>query len=67
MQRGACGSVAGKISEIQEEGAPVRVLVVRTDEELEIALQAEAVMAPPPDWGCSIIEYVLVKCFSRGY
>ncbi len=38
------GGVPGKATELQEEGAPVRVLVVRTDEELEIALQAEAVM-----------------------
>ncbi len=38
------GTVAGKAAEIQEEGAPVRVLVVRTNEELEIALQAEAVI-----------------------
>jgi len=38
------GSVAGKAAEIQEEGATVRVLVVRTNEELEIALQAEAVV-----------------------
>ncbi|HEY6009377.1 MAG TPA: acetate kinase, partial [Geobacteraceae bacterium] len=38
------GSAAGKAAEIQEEGAPVRVLVVRTNEELEIALQAEAVV-----------------------
>lgn len=39
------GSVAGKVAEIQEEGATVRVLVVRTNEELEIALQAEAIVA----------------------
>lgn len=38
------GAVAGKAAEIQEEGAPVRVLVVRTNEELEIALQAEAIV-----------------------
>ena len=38
------GSIAGKAAEIQEEGAPVKVLVVRTNEELEIALQAEAVI-----------------------
>jgi acetate kinase len=38
------GAAAGKVLEIQEDGAPVRVLVVRTDEELEIALQAEAVV-----------------------
>ena len=38
------GSVTGKAAEIQEEGAPVKVLVVRTNEELEIALQAEAVI-----------------------
>jgi acetate kinase len=37
-------AVTGKAAEIQEEGAPVRVLVVRTNEELEIALQAEAVV-----------------------
>jgi acetate kinase len=39
------GSAAGKAAEIQEDGAPVKVLVVRTNEELEIALQAEAVIA----------------------
>jgi acetate kinase len=38
------GAVTGKAAEIQEEGAPVRVLVVRTNEELEIALQAEAII-----------------------
>ena len=38
------GSVTGKAAEIQEEGAPVKVLAVRTNEELEIALQAEAVI-----------------------
>jgi acetate kinase len=38
------GAVTGKAAEIQEAGAPVRVLVVRTNEELEIALQAEAVI-----------------------
>ena len=37
-------AAAGKAVEIQREGAPVRVLVVRTNEELEIALQAEAVI-----------------------
>ncbi len=37
-------SVTGKSAEIQEAGAPVRVLVVRTNEELEIALQAEAIL-----------------------
>lgn len=37
-------SALGLAAEIQEEGAPVKVLVVRTNEELEIALQAEAVM-----------------------
>jgi acetate kinase len=36
--------VGGKAWEIQADGAPVRVLVVRTNEELEIALQAEAVV-----------------------
>ncbi len=39
------GAATGKAAEIQVEGAPVRVLVVRTNEELEIALQAEAVIA----------------------
>ena len=38
------GTVTGKAAEIQKEGAPVAVLVVRTNEELEIALQAEAVI-----------------------
>jgi acetate kinase len=38
------GTVTGKAAEIQGEGAPVKVLVVRTNEELEIALQAEAVV-----------------------
>lgn len=38
------GAVTGKAAEIQEEGSPVRVLVVRTNEELEIALQAEAII-----------------------
>jgi len=38
------GAVTGKAAEIQEEGATVRVLVVRTNEELEIALQAEAIV-----------------------
>ncbi len=38
------GAVTGKAAEIQEDGAPVKVLVVRTNEELEIALQAEAVI-----------------------
>ena len=38
------GAVTAKAVEIQEEGAPVRVLVVRTNEELEIALQAEAIV-----------------------
>ncbi|HEX9006666.1 MAG TPA: acetate kinase, partial [Bacteroidota bacterium] len=44
LDEGRNGGIPGKAAEIQEEGAPVRVLVVRTDEELEIALQAEAVM-----------------------
>jgi acetate kinase len=39
------GAAAGKAWEIQAEGAAVKVLVVRTNEELEIALQAEAVIA----------------------
>ncbi|ABQ26831.1 acetate kinase [Geotalea uraniireducens] len=38
------GAVAGKAAEIQEEETAVRVLVVPTNEELEIALQAEAVI-----------------------
>jgi acetate kinase len=37
-------AAAGKAAEIQAEGAPVKVLVVRTNEELEIALQSEAVI-----------------------
>jgi acetate kinase len=38
------GAVIGKAAEIQIEGVPVKVLVVRTNEELEIALQAEAII-----------------------
>ncbi len=38
------GAVAGKAAEVQEEGAPVKVLVIRTNEELEIALQAVAIV-----------------------
>jgi acetate kinase len=45
VDEGKNGAVAGKAAEIQEDGAPVKVLVVRTNEELEIALQAEAVIA----------------------
>jgi len=41
---GKNGTAGGKAWEIQEGGAPVKVLVVRTDEELEIALQAEAIV-----------------------
>ena len=44
VDEGKNAAAAGKAWEIQEDGAPVRVLVVRTDEELEIALQAEAVV-----------------------
>jgi acetate kinase len=44
VDEGKNGAVGGKAWEIQADGAPVRVLVVRTDEELEIALQAEAVL-----------------------
>jgi len=44
VDTGKNGAAAGKAWEIQEDGAPVKVLVVRTDEELEIALQAEAVV-----------------------
>jgi acetate kinase len=45
VDEGKNGTAGGKAWEIQEEGAPVKVLVVRTNEELEIALQAEAVIA----------------------
>jgi acetate kinase len=38
------GTVTGKAAEIQEESGPVKVLVVRTNEELEIAIQAEAIV-----------------------
>jgi acetate kinase len=38
-------AATGKAAEIQEAGAPVKVLAVRTNEELEIALQSEAVVA----------------------
>jgi acetate kinase len=44
VNAGKNGAVTGKVTDIQEEGAPVRVLVVRTNEELEIAIQAEAVI-----------------------
>jgi acetate kinase len=44
VDEGKNGAVGGKTWEIQADGAPVRVLVVRTNEELEIALQAEAVV-----------------------
>lgn len=37
-------AVAGEVAEIHAGGAPVAVLVVRTDEELEIALQSEALL-----------------------
>lgn len=47
VDEGKNDSAAGKAAEIQEDGAPVKVLVVRTNEELEIALQAEAVIANP--------------------
>jgi len=44
VDEGKNGAAAGKAWEIQADGAPVKLLVVRTDEELEIALQAEAVV-----------------------
>ncbi len=44
VDEGRNGAVEGEAAEIQEEGASVRVLVIHTDEELEIALQAEAVI-----------------------
>ena len=45
VDEGRNQAAAGKAMEIQREGATVKVLVVRTNEELEIALQAEAVIA----------------------
>jgi len=36
------GSASGEPREIQREGTPVKVLVIPTDEELEIALQTLA-------------------------
>ena len=47
VDEGRNDTVGGKAWEIQTVGAPVRVLVVRTNEELEIALQAEAVITNP--------------------
>jgi len=44
VDAGKNGAGGGKAWEIQEEGAPVSVLVVRTEEELEIALQAESIV-----------------------
>ena len=45
VDEGRNGAVTVKAAEIQEDGASVKVLVVRTNEELEIAIQAEAVIA----------------------
>ena len=39
------GAATGKAADVHEDGAPVRVLVVRTNEELEIAIQVEALIA----------------------
>jgi acetate kinase len=44
LDEGKNTTIAGKAAEIQEDGAPVKVLVVRTNEELEIALQAESIV-----------------------
>ena len=45
VDAGKNGAAAGKAAEIQAEGAAVKVLVVRTNEELEIALQAMGVIS----------------------
>jgi acetate kinase len=53
VDEGRNGPALGKAAEIQGEGATVRVLVVRTDEELEIALQSEAAVAKGPKKGAT--------------
>jgi acetate kinase len=45
VDEGKNGGVVGKAAEIQDDGATVKVLVVRTNEELEIALQTESIVA----------------------
>jgi acetate kinase len=39
LDEGKNGAVSGSVAEIQADSAPVKVLVVRTDEEREIARQ----------------------------
>jgi acetate kinase len=39
VDEGKNGAASGEISELQPDGAPVKVLVIRTDEEREIARQ----------------------------
>jgi acetate kinase len=47
VDHGRNAAALGNVSEIQKEGMGVKVMVVRTDEELEIARQAEAVVGKP--------------------